>query len=99
ILQNSADQTPTQRERLFWQLGFQNILTNPGWYLLLELKKLVYWVLPLGASVRTTSMLHQISGILFYVAILIPALLGFRALSAEPRMFLAGIALSFTFMI
>src|SRR5262249_27351982 len=60
LLQQSPNLTPGQRESIFRQQAWQNIAGNPGRYLITEVKKLFYWFLPFGPSIRDTSLLHQI---------------------------------------
>jgi 4-amino-4-deoxy-L-arabinose transferase-like glycosyltransferase len=91
--------TGPEREKLFFHLGIQNIIQHPLQYALLELKKLLFWILPVGPSIMETSLLHRISGICFYVPVLVFALLGFRSIPQDTRLFAAGVISSFTVMI
>ncbi len=92
-------ETPAEREKLYLHLAFQNIVRHPARYLIIEAKKLLFWIIPLGPSVLETSWLHRISGICFYLPVLALAVLGFRSLPADTRFILLGIIGSFTVMI
>jgi uncharacterized membrane protein len=55
--------------------------------------------LPIGASVTKMSMLHIVSSLLFYLPLLIFAVVGFRRLGPDMRFFVLGVVISFTLMI
>jgi hypothetical protein len=99
LLKEYAENTPTQREKIYMEQALQNIIRHPMTYLFLEFKKLLYWILPLGPSILQTSILHRISGICFYLPILLFTILGFRSLPKEIRIFALGVIGSFTIMI
>lgn len=99
ILQSHQGEPPAHRERFFQLDGIANILSYPARYAWIEMKKLLFAFLPLGASVRTTSLLHQASAIAFYMPILVLALMAFRKASPEARYLLAGITASYILMV
>lgn len=99
LLKNNQSKTPAEREKLYLQLAVQNILRHPIQYLIIEVKKLLFWIVPLGPSVLETSWLHRITGICFYLPVLVLAVLGFRSLPDEIRFLMLGIIGSFTVMI
>lgn len=99
LLSLHSTETPEQREQIYLHEAFRNIVANPLRYLTIEVKKLLFWFLPLGASVQRTSLFHRISSVLFYLPILALTIIGFRALSPDLRTFFAGAIASFTIMI
>jgi hypothetical protein len=99
LLKEHQSETPTQREKLYFRQAVQNIFQHPIHYIVLEGKKLFYWIFPLGPSVLETSWLHRMAGICFYIPLLILSVLGFKSLRTDIRWFLLGVAGSFTIMI
>lgn len=99
ILLDTGGQSSSEREQVFWNQARRNVFDHPGHYCLVQLKKLLYWVLPIGNSVRTTSKVHLMSSLLFYLALLIPALYAWKSISTENRFLFLGIIASFTLMI
>lgn len=99
LLKEHASDTPTQRENLYFQLALQNIFQHPLQYAVIELKKLLFWILPIGPSILQTSLLHRVSGICFYVPLLILSILAMRSISKDIRFFALGVIGSFTVMI
>lgn len=99
ILKSHAGETPSMKEKLFYTDGLANILDHPGSYALGEGKKLVFGFLPFGASVLQTSLLHRITGIAFYLALLALAIPAIRHAPADARILLAGVAGSYTVLI
>jgi 4-amino-4-deoxy-L-arabinose transferase-like glycosyltransferase len=98
LLAQTQDQTAAQREQSYWRFAKQNILADPAGTFVLELKKLLYWILPIGRSVRMTSLLHQITSMVFYGALVVLALMGFPKVPPETRLFFLGVLASFTLM-
>ncbi len=99
LLETHSTLTSTQRSQIYTQLAVKNVLENPGGLVLIELKKLLYWIIPIGPSVMKMSLFHKIASFLFYLPLLIFALLGFRRLAPDVRLFVCGIYISFTLMI
>lgn len=97
ILKDHTDNS--ERQKLYMQESLENIGSNPLQYLMLEFKKFVYWLLPIGPSILQSSVLHRVVGIGFYLPLLLLAVWGFRSASPDIRFFAVGIALSFTIMI
>jgi len=88
-----------ERQRLYAQEALKNITSDPLRYLKLELKKIVYWILPIGPSILQSSFLHRLVGIGFYIPLLILAIWAFRTASPDIRFFALGVIVSFTVMI
>ena len=99
ILSTHEGEPMALRERFFYRDGIANILTYRARYILIEIKKLIFGFLPFGASVTKTSVIHQITGIGFYLPLLFCALLGIRKTPPEPRWFVIGVAACYTLMI
>jgi 4-amino-4-deoxy-L-arabinose transferase-like glycosyltransferase len=99
LLKEHLTETPAQREKLYFHQALQNIFQHPIRYIMIEGKKLLCWILPIGPSVLETSWLHRMAGICFYVPLMILSLLGFKSLRKEIRWFILGIICSFTVMI
>lgn len=99
LLKQYSGLTSVERAQIYTRLAFENIRLHPGQFLVIEMKKLVFWILPVGASVLKMSMLHIASSFLFYLPLLFFAVLGLRRLGPDARFFVAGILLSFTLMI
>lgn len=98
LLEQTPHHTSSQREQYYWHVALQNILGDPAGALVRELKKLLYWFLPIGASVRYTSTFHQVVSMSFYGGLLLLALMGVRRVPPDTRLFFAGVIVSFTIM-
>lgn len=98
LLAQTPHHTSSQREQSYWRLAKQNIFAGPARYCVLELKKLFYWILPVGPSVRMTSLLHQVTSMTFYGVLLVLALMGLPKVPPETRLFFLGVLVSFTLM-
>jgi 4-amino-4-deoxy-L-arabinose transferase-like glycosyltransferase len=99
LLKKYGGLTSAERGQIYTRLAFENILKHPGKLVLVELKKLLFWILPIGPSVTKMSMLHIVSSFLFYLPLLFFAILGFRRLGPGVRFFVLGILFSFTLMV
>jgi 4-amino-4-deoxy-L-arabinose transferase-like glycosyltransferase len=99
LLKKYSALTPAERGQIYTRLAFENILKHPAQFAVVEFKKLVFWILPMGPSVTKMSLLHIVSSFLFYLPLLIFAVIGFRRLGPDVRFFVSGVVISFTFMI
>lgn len=99
LLKEHAHQSSSQRERIYIYEAFRNIREHPGAYLWNEVKKLAFWFFPFGMSVQTTSGLHRVTSLVFYLPLLALAVSGYRRLPPDLRFFFGGVVLSFTIMI
>ncbi len=99
LLRRHSGLTSAERAQIYTRLAFENIRQHPGQFLVIEMKKVLFWILPLGASVMKMSMLHIVSSFLFYLPLLFFAVIGFRRLGPDARFFAVGTLLSFTVMI
>lgn len=99
LLKKHSGLTSAERGQIYTRLAFENILKHPAQFAMVEFKKLVFWILPMGPSVTKMSMLHIVSSFLFYLPLLIFAVIGFRRLGPDVRFFVSGVVISFTFMI
>jgi hypothetical protein len=88
-----------KKEKYFFIDGLANIVSHPVTWCWIEIRKLVLGLLPFGASVMQTSILHRITGVAFYLAVLAGALIAIRHASSEARILLCGIAASYVVMI
>jgi 4-amino-4-deoxy-L-arabinose transferase-like glycosyltransferase len=88
-----------ERQKLYAQQAVENITSDPFRYLKLELKKILYWILPIGPSILQSSLLHRVVGIGFYVPLLMLAFWAMRTATPDIRFFVIGIIVSFTVMI
>jgi 4-amino-4-deoxy-L-arabinose transferase-like glycosyltransferase len=99
LLKKYSALTPAERGQIYTRVAFENILKHPAQFAVVEFKKLVFWILPMGPSVTKMSLLHIVSSFLFYLPLLIFAVIGFRRLGPDVRFFVSGVVISFTFMI
>ncbi len=99
LLKKYGGLSSAERGQIYTRLAFENILKHPAQFAMIEFKKLVFWILPIGRSVTKMSMLHIVSSFLFYLPLLIFAVIGFRRLGHDVRFFVSGVVISFTFMI
>jgi 4-amino-4-deoxy-L-arabinose transferase-like glycosyltransferase len=99
LLKKYSGLSSAERGQIYTRLAFENIVKHPAEFALVEIKKLLFWILPIGASVTKMSMLHIVSSFLFYVPLLILAIVGFRRLGPDVRFLVIGILISFTLMI
>ncbi|MCI0444631.1 glycosyltransferase family 39 protein [bacterium] len=99
LLKKYSGLTSAERGQTYTRLAFENILKHPAQFAMIEIKKLAFWILPIGPSVTKMSILHIVSSFLFYIPLLIFAVLGYRRLGPDFRFFVIGIGISFTFMI
>jgi hypothetical protein len=99
LLKTHSRESAARREQIYIREALNNARNHPGEYLWNELKKLVFWIFPFGPSVQTMSPLHRVTSVLFYLPLLAFAVVGFRKLPLDLRLFSGGIVLSFTVMI
>jgi len=99
LLKKYSTLSSAQRAQIYTKLAFENIVKYPAQFAMVEIKKLTFWILPIGPSVTKMSMLHIVSSFLFYLPLLIFAIVGFRRLGPDVRFFVLGVAISFTLMI
>jgi hypothetical protein len=99
LLKKYSALTPAERGQIYTRVAFENILKHPAQFAVVEFRKLVFWILPMGPSVTKMSLLHIVSSFLFYLPLLIFAVIGFRRLGPDVRFFVSGVVISFTFMI
>jgi hypothetical protein len=99
LLKNHVKESASAREQIYIREAWTNIREHPGSYLWNEVKKLVFWFFPFGPSVQTMSVLHRVTSVLFYLPLLALAILGFRSLPSDLRLFFGGVIVSFTIMI
>jgi 4-amino-4-deoxy-L-arabinose transferase-like glycosyltransferase len=99
LLETHKGLTSAERSEIYTESALRNIFEHPGRLMQIELKKLIYWILPLGPSVMKMSLLHRIASFVFYLPLLIFAIFGFRRLAPDAKFFVAGIYISFTAMI
>lgn len=90
---------PHERETLYMKAAAKNIREYPGAYLLVQLKKLFFWILPFGPSIMNSSMAHKLMSIAFYLPILFLGLLGLRRAEPEMRYFFLSIFACYAIMI
>jgi hypothetical protein len=99
LLESHRNLTAEERADVYTDLAIQNVIKHPVKFIHIELKKLIYWILPIGPSVMRMSLLHKVASVLFYLPLLVTAVIGFRRLSPDAKFFVAGIYASFTIMI
>lgn len=99
LLKKYSRLSSAERGQIYTALAFENVVKHPAEFAIIEIKKLLFWILPIGPSVTKMSMLHIVSSFLFYLPLLIFAVVGFRRLGPDLRFFVLGVAISFTVMI
>ena len=99
LLKKYSGLTSAERGQIYTRLAFENVANHPAQFALIELKKMAFWILPIGPSVTKMSMLHIVSSFLFYLPLLIFIVIGFRRLGPDVRFFVLGTIISFTLMI
>lgn len=99
LLKKYRGLSSAERGQIYTKLALENVVKNPGKFAIVEIKKLAFWILPVGPSVTKMSMLHIVSSFLFYLPLLIFAIVGFRRLGPDARSLTLGVVISFTIMI
>jgi hypothetical protein len=74
-----------QMEPIYYREALSWIWANPGAWLVLEVKKLFYLVVPIGPSYTLHSTRYLVASVLSYGALLSLAVFGFRRLGAARR--------------
>ncbi|HEY7161610.1 MAG TPA: hypothetical protein VH815_10140, partial [Acidobacteriota bacterium] len=85
LLKKYSGLSSAERGQIYTALSYQNVVKNPARFVIVEIKKLIFWILPIGPSVTKMSIVHVVSSFVFYVPLLIFAIVGFRRLGPNVR--------------